>query len=227
MANSSVIVNATDNNIFYDGPKIQVNGNGASIELNGANVFDSGITVGGTNAFSFNANKNQDNMTNIIFQGAGTLNMVIDPNVTQLFFADNSVSDWNTGTLNITNFTEGVIRFGTDSNGLTSSQLSQINIVGGTGPVALNSTGYLFYQSSLSTKDFDQKADKRISYPTLATYKLMFSKPQQDVKIFDISGKMILQNKSENQSEITLGTISKGLYLIVFDNKKVEKFIKQ
>ena len=228
LANSSLIVNTADDVIFYDGLKIQVNGDNASTTLNGANVFASGLVIGGTNTFTFNVNKNQSSMTNIIFQGDGTINMVVDNSVTNLTFANNSASSWSAGAkLNITGFQEGVIRFGTDNTGLTATQLAQIFVNGGSTPVALDANGYLVFQSSLSTNDFELDKNKRISYPTLATSKLDFNKPQDNVKVFDLTGKMILENKSKNQTEISINTLKQGLYLIVFDNKKVEKFIKQ
>ncbi len=70
LANSDVIVNTQDNSVFYDGPKLQINGSGASITVNGANVFEgSNIVIGGTNDFTFNANANQDNLGVVIFSG--------------------------------------------------------------------------------------------------------------------------------------------------------------
>lgn len=143
LLNSQAIVNTLDNNIFYDGPKIQVNGNNSSIEVNGANVFVSGITVGGGNTFTFTANKNQNNMGGIVFQNNGTLNLTADNGVTNLSFEDNSASAWNSGTLNITGFKEGVIRFGTDNTGLTSGQLSQITADNGGKDLELDENGYL------------------------------------------------------------------------------------
>lgn len=150
LANSSIIVNTNDNVVFYGGLKIQVNGDDASTTLNGENVFNSGITVGGSNTFTFNVNKNQNSMTNIVFQGDGALNMVIDNSVTNLSFADNSTNAWNTGTLNITGFTEGVIRFGTDDTALTTTQLSQITADNGGQQLALDSSGFLVNIGSLN-----------------------------------------------------------------------------
>ncbi|MGB5982105.1 MAG: T9SS type A sorting domain-containing protein [Nonlabens sp.] len=145
LANSDVIVNTQDNSIFYDGPKLQVNGSGASITVNGANVFvSSNIVVGGTNNFTFNANANQDNLGVIIFSGAGSLDINIDNGVDELSFVDNSGSDWDSGTLNLIGFQDGVVRFGTDSAGLTSAQLSQINVDDGGTTLALDEDGYLY-----------------------------------------------------------------------------------
>ena len=230
-ANASVVVNSADNNVFLPvDRKIQINAINGSIDVNGANVYQGNISINGSNAFTFNANNDQNSMGLIVFSGGsadGTLNLTIDNSVTNLSFADNSASDWASGTINITGFQEGVIKFGSNNNGLTSTQLSQINVVGGTGPVALNSSGALVYQSSLSNKDFDFDSNKRISYPSVASDILTFSKSQENIKIFDLTGKMVLQNLKVNQTELTVHTLRSGIYLIQFDNSKVEKFIKQ
>ena len=225
---SQLIVNTADNSEFYNGEKIQVNANNASIVLNGENTFRAGISVGGTNTFSFSANKNQNSMKIVTLTGAGTLNMTIDNSVNNLSFENSSEATWEAvSTLNITNYQEGVLRFGTDNTGLTIAQLSQITVDGGGGTVTLNSNGYLINESSLSTDNPNIEVVKPIAYPTLASNIILFSKPQKNVKIFDLNGKMILENQSINQTEIAISSLTKGIYLIVFDNKKIEKFIKQ
>lgn len=143
LSEADVLVNTTDNNIFYNGPKVQVNGDNAFIEINGENVFASGITIAGSNTFTFTANKNQSDIQNIVFSAGGTLNLVIDNNVTNLSFTDNSGSNWNSGLLNITGFKEGIIRFGTDANGLSVGQLSQITADNNNKPLELDNNGYL------------------------------------------------------------------------------------
>lgn len=225
-ATSSLIVNTADDVIFYDGLKIQVNGNNASTTLNGANVFKSGITVGGTNTFTFNINKNQSAMTNIIFQGAGTLNLVVDNAVTNLTFANNSANPWLTGTINITGFKNGVIRFGNDNTGLTAEQLSQISATG-INAFALDSEGYLIDAATASLNDFEENTINPIAYPTLASNKIYFKKLQNNVKIFDINGKVLVHKTTVDQSEIDIETLSSGMYFILFDNKKVERFLKK
>ena len=225
---SQLIVNTADNNEFYNGEKIQVNANNASVVLNGENVFGGGVSIGGANTFGFSANKNQNSMKTVTFTGAGTLNMTIDNSVTTLSFENSSEATWEAGSaLNITNYQEGVVRFGTDNTGLTMAQLTQITVDGGGGAVALNSDGYLINESSLSTDNPNLEVVKPIAYPTLASNIILFSKPQKNVKIFDLNGKMILENQSINQTEIAISSLTKGIYLIVFDNKKIEKFIKQ
>ncbi|VGO12331.1 hypothetical protein PDESU_00883 [Pontiella desulfatans] len=62
----------------------------------------------------------------------------------QISFKDSSAVAWGTPALNITNFTDGVdsVRFGTDANGLTPTQLAGITVNGVSG-YALDSDGYL------------------------------------------------------------------------------------
>lgn len=226
LLNSSIIVNTADDVVFYDGLKIQVNGNNASTTLNGANVFKSGITVGGTNIFTFNVNKNQNAMTNIIFQGGGTLNLVVDNAVTNLSFANNSANPWLTGTVNITGFKNGVIRFGTDNTGLTAQQLSQIKATGITA-FALDSEGYLIDAATASVNDFEENTINPIAYPTISSDIINFKEAQNNVKVFDVNGRVILHNTAKNQTVLTVSSLPRGLYFVMFDNKKVEKIIKQ
>ncbi|WP_242120553.1 T9SS type A sorting domain-containing protein [Aestuariivivens sediminicola] len=230
-ANASVIVNSADNNVFLpSGRKIQINGINGSIEVNGANVFQGNISINGSNTFTFNVDNNQNNMGIITFAGGtadGTLNLDIDNSITELSFADTSGAAWNNGTLNITNFTDGVLRFGTNNGGLTTEQLAQIVVNGGSEPVALDSNGYLVLESSLSTEDLESDAVKRISYPSMATSKLSFTKPQGDVKVYDLNGRLAIHDQSKGQMELQVNTLNKGLYFIVFDDTFVEKFIKK
>lgn len=226
-ANSLLVVNTADNETFLPaGRKIQSN-NTSSIEVNGANVMQGDFSVAAANTLTINANKNQNDMKNIVFAVSGTINLNIGASVTELAFANNSASAWNSGTLNITNFTEGVVRFGTDNTGLTVDQLSKIVVDGTGGPVALDANGYLVYESSLSVSEFEENAINFIAYPTLTSDRLYFNKPQKNVKIFNLIGKLLKHNTSKNQSEIGVDFLSAGLYLIVFDNQKVEKFLKK
>lgn len=225
---SQLIVNTADNNEFYNGEKIQVNANNASVVLNGENVFGGGVSIGGANTFGFSANKNQNSMKTVTFTGAGTLNMTIDNSVTTLSFENSSEATWEAGSaLNITNYQEGVVRFGTDNTGLTSDQLTKIVVDGVSDSVGLNSDGYLVNKTSLSINEFNENVITPIAYPTLASDNIYFKKLQNNVKIFDLNGKMLLHSTSINQSKITIDKLSSGLYLIVFDNKKIEKFLKK
>ena len=142
-SNVQAIVNTVDDAVFYSGPKIQVYRDGSSLTLNGANVFASRIVISPLKTFDFIANKNQSSMSDINLS-TGTLNLTIGSGVTNLSFGDTSGSNWLNGSkLNIINYSEGIIRFGTDNTGLTADQLSKIVVNGKRGAVTLDSAGYL------------------------------------------------------------------------------------
>ena len=214
-----VVVNAADNNVFMpSGQKIQVNATGGEVELNGANVYQGNITVGGTNSFTMDLNKNQNSIGTVILSASGTLNLDVDATVTELAFADNSASSWGTGTINITGFKDGVIRFGTSNSGLTSAQLSQITVDDGSNGLALDSNGYLYsYDTSwtgTSSTDWSTGGNWSNGVPTSG----------QDVLIGEVTNAPIISGSTS----ATLGdliideadglTVSSGGSLIVNGN---------
>lgn len=228
LANAQATVNTDDNNIFYSGNKIQANGSGSSIEINGENVFASSISVGGSHSFTFNVNANQDNMNVISFSDNGTLNLVIDPSVTVLSFADNSdseITNWNNGTVNIVGYEEGVIRFGTDNTALTAEQLTQIVADNGDEAVALDPNGFLVNESSLSVKGFENTSTP-ILVSTITTNQLNFTKPQESIKVIDINGKVLINERLNNQLEMDITSLKAGNYFVIFNDKTVERFLK-
>jgi hypothetical protein len=229
-ANSVVTVNTADNGVFVpSGQKIQSNANNCSIIINGANVYQGNIGVDGTRTLTFNANKNQNSMGEIQFTGSGTgiLNLDIDDSVTELFFADNSGIDWSSGTLNITGFKEGVIKFGTDNTGLTATQLSQITANGET--LALATDGTLILESSLSIEDYDYQNKGRLSFPSvLADENLQIKIPITSYKIFNILGEQVQSVTSKKEfQEINTSNLNAGMYILTIEGKVSERFIKQ
>ncbi|MEP4669877.1 MAG: hypothetical protein ABJZ91_13710, partial [Cyclobacteriaceae bacterium] len=138
---ANVTVNTADNGVFVpSGQKVQVNNSGGSLTLNGANVYQGYLSIAGANDFLLNVNADQD-LISSLFLGTATTTIAIGPNVKSISFADNSSNSWSTGTLSITNFKNGLMKFGTTSDGLTSTQLGQIDIGGST--VYLDDDGYL------------------------------------------------------------------------------------
>lgn len=123
--------------VLNTGRKFQVNGTSQLI-LNSADAINfANITVSGSNAFTLDVNASQANMGLLTAPGALTIDL--DPSVNVLAFLDSSALDWGTGTVSINGFQENVIRFGTDGNGLTPSQLSAID----GGAYFLSNDGYL------------------------------------------------------------------------------------
>jgi len=230
-ANAVVTVNTADNNVFVpSGQKLQSNADNGSVIVNGANVYNGSFGVDASRTFTFDVNANQNSMENITFTGSasGTLNIDVDNSVTELFFADNSGNDWGSGSVNITGFQDGVLRFGTDANGLTAAQLSQITANGSADPLALDSNGFLIFESSLSVDDFlSEDTLTTIAYPTTVENVLFFKRPKDHVVIYDLNGREIISNHERGQTQIELSGLRQGLYMVVFDNSITEKFVKK
>lgn len=137
LANSKLAVNG--GTVLNAAQKFQVNGTGAVLELNAANAINgANVVVGGSNNFLLDVNANQLNMGSINV-ATGILTIDIANGVTALHFANSSGITWGTGTVQIVGFQEGVIRFGVDDSGLTSTQLLAIN----GGIFSLDASGYL------------------------------------------------------------------------------------
>lgn len=140
---ASVIANTADDEVFVpSGKKIQLNANNGTVVLNGSNIYQGILTVGGTNSFRMEVNKNQPNMQALNIN-LGALTVVIGSDVSLISFSE---GNWTTGTLVVENFKNGVLKFGTTSDALDAGQLSQIDIGGGA--VSLDDNGYLIATSS-------------------------------------------------------------------------------
>jgi hypothetical protein len=142
--NGNVIVNTVaDGTFLKSGISIETDAastTGHTITINTANVFKGNIAIT-DNPVSLAINANQSAVGTIVM-GSGTLNLALDTAVTDLAFADNSVSIWKTGTLAITGAGVDEVSFGTTSSGITLAQLSQITM-DGTPNASINSTGHV------------------------------------------------------------------------------------
>lgn len=127
-ANSGVISNSTvANGLLNSGAKIQVNGSGGSLTLNGAGAMGGNIVIGASNSLTLNANADQSNMGFLDLDNDSSLNISLGALISELAFGSSAAIDWGTGTVSITGFKENTIRFGTDASGLTSAQLAAID----------------------------------------------------------------------------------------------------
>ena len=142
-----------------------------TITLNTADFLDANVQVNAGSELTLNVDANQANLKQIVFSGAtGTtnattaklkLNMATDKTVT---FTDSSAQNWGTGTLEITGFKDGTIRFGTSNTGLTLTQLSQIKDSSDSSrKFILDASGYLrsvdLTTSTISTSSTQIEAD--------------------------------------------------------------------
>ena len=124
----TIISNVSDDGTFLkSGGLLNVTKDGAKITVNGANTLKGNIAVGDYNP-TLTINKNQS-AVGTITMGSGTLSLSLATAVTSVAFADNSSSDWGTGSLVITGAGVDEVSFGT-SNGLTESQLAKISLNG-------------------------------------------------------------------------------------------------
>lgn len=138
---AALTVDTADNMPFYEGGKFQHNATDVTAVLNSANVIgdDTGINVNGKSAtYTFNAD---EDLGNLLLRD-GQLHLVLGDTVTSLSFDDSSAQDWVGGSVIITNFRSGVIQFGTDAAGLTSTQITQI-ATDVSGTLMMDASGYL------------------------------------------------------------------------------------
>ncbi|MCF7674164.1 MAG: leucine-rich repeat protein, partial [Akkermansiaceae bacterium] len=113
-----------------------------TLTLGANNVLPDTTVVSIGNA-TLNAETFADTAGTLDVTGSATINLGTGA---ALAFADSSVIDWTGGTLNLTGtFVSGTsLRFGTNSSGLTSTQLALISEAG-SDSFALDSNGYLTY----------------------------------------------------------------------------------
>ncbi len=128
--------------------KFQVNGTDSELELNSENALNGpNVIVSGSSDFLIDINAAQDDIGYLKFYD-GIVTLDLDAAVTNVVaFDDSSAQTWGTGGVVISNFMPNIIRFGTDANGLTSSQLASFSAYDVNGievsDLAIDSSGYL------------------------------------------------------------------------------------
>ena len=136
----TIISNVADDGTFLKSAgSLNVTKDGASITVNGANTLKGNIAIGDFSP-TLTINKNQSAIGTITM-GSGTLNLALATDVTSAAFADNSSSDWGTGSLVITGAADNEVSFGTDASGITAAQLAQITMSGS--QAVISNTGKL------------------------------------------------------------------------------------
>ena len=210
-----------------------------TITLNTANYLDANVQMNAGSELTINVNANQANLKQIVFSGAtGTtnattaklkLNMAVD---TQVTFSDSSLQDWGTGTMEITGFVGGRIRFGNSNSALTSTQLGLIkDIVDPNRLFGLDALGYLFDSSTLGTNDVEFANNSISLYPNPANDVLNISSSNSITKIevFDMQGRNVASNN--NASNVNVAALGKGVYIVIveLENRSVvaKQFIKE
>ena len=210
-----------------------------TITLNTANYLDANVQMNAGSELTINVNANQANLKQIVFSGAtGTtnattaklkLNMAID---TQVTFSDSSLQDWGTGTMEITGFVGGRIRFGNSNSALTSTQLGLIRDIDVPSRLfGLDALGYLVDSSTLGTNDVEFANNSISLYPNPANDVLNISSSNSITKIevFDMQGRNVASNN--NASNVNVAALGKGAYIVIveLENRSVvaKQFIKE
>jgi hypothetical protein len=126
-----------------------------TLTLGTPNYLDANLQMNGAAELTLNVNENQANLKKIVFSSASTaklkLIMTTDKTVN---FTNSSTENWGTGTLQITGFQEGKIKFGSSNSALTSTQLGLIkNTDDLTKLFKLSDQGYLYYSTTLVLGD--------------------------------------------------------------------------
>jgi len=210
-----------------------------TITLNTPNYLDANVQMNAGSELTINVNANQANLKQIVFSGAtGTtnattaklkLNMAVD---TQVTFSDSSLQDWGTGTMEITGFVGGRIRFGNSNSALTSTQLGLIRDIDVPSRLfGLDALGYLVDSSTLGTNDVEFANNSISLYPNPANDVLNISSSNSITKIevFDMQGRNVASNN--NASNVNVAALGKGVYIVIveLENRSVvaKQFIKE
>ncbi|WP_298238590.1 T9SS type A sorting domain-containing protein [uncultured Algibacter sp.] len=192
--------------------KYQVNGT-SSLSLNKVDIMRTGYNVVDGVVFTLNINANQPSMGVIDFANGATAsaiyNIVIDPAVTNIGFADSSTKSWDGGVVNITGFKNKLIKVGV--GGLTEDQLAAITADGQTG-ITIDTQGFL-NNPILSTKT--QDAFKFSVYPNPVSNTLNINSKEvlSSVKVYSLLGKRVLQ-LTNNLESINVSSLSNGVYIL-------------
>ena len=125
--NGKLTVSSAKNKFKTSGTKIIVN-TGGNMTINSEDILKSTIQVDSDKTLNLTINSNQSNAGLITMADSAKINLSIDPSVTSIAFADNSSSSWGNGKIIITGFKDDVISFGNNASGLTTSQLSKLDI---------------------------------------------------------------------------------------------------
>ena len=126
-----------------------------TLALNSVNLLDANVQVNGASELTLNVSANQANLKQIVFSGATTAKLKLNKSAgTEVAFANSSAQNWGTGTVEITGFQEGKIKFGSSNTALTSIQLGLIKDMADLGKTfRLSDQGYLYYSTTIIPGD--------------------------------------------------------------------------
>jgi trimeric autotransporter adhesin len=126
-----------------------------ALSLGTADYLNANLQMNGAAELTLNVIANQANLKQIVFSAATTaklkLNMSTD---IQIAFTNSSTENWGTGTVQITGFQEGKIKFGSSNTALTATQLGLIKDTADLSKTfKLSDQGYLYYSTTIIPGD--------------------------------------------------------------------------
>ncbi|GAB1308851.1 hypothetical protein KH5_15340 [Urechidicola sp. KH5] len=211
--------------------KLQANGTGSIITLDTPNVVETAEIRASTKpaqagrelTVKINANQTLNNA--IKMKAPNTiLHLEIDPSVTCVQMGPNNINDTNwepTATVNIINYREGVLKFGTDATSLNNGALlSRITINGTTpGPgdgaaLSLDVNGNVVGAENLALSVKDYNAFEFAVYPNPANDVIQVQTQEiiNAAEVFDMLGKKVVHSQTIEQ--INISNLTSGLYML-------------
>lgn len=231
---TNVIISTNASHVVTDDLLVSSGQNGINnLTINTADCIESTLKVANLNTLNLNVNANLSNMGPLNMKSTScVLNLTIDNAVTAINFDESDNLTFDAGAVvNITGFKENVLRFGTDTNGLTTTQLSQF-VADGAGlgkSLELDAQGYLIVAATASnshTENIDVRLKSNVVKEELEIVGDAFI---EQVEVFDLSGNLILSNLS-NEKTVNVSQLSTGVYIakIKTSNKVFSmKFVKK
>ena len=213
-------------------PDIAANG---SVIVNGKNSYNGNVMVQRNKDFTLKFNADQAD-AGLIDLDSGKLKLFMNANVDTLAFDDASQVSWGSGIFEINGLIDNVIRFGTNATGLTSTQLSQIDIGGGNN-VIIDSlgriSGKLVTQSTFTNAGgnhlWSNKANWSNGIPNVPTASVILNDSiivDKNVDIAQIKLSQATKNvavTSVGDSTLTLN--GKGVMAVVQNNSQNKNFV--
>ena len=226
---STMVSNTTVPNGFLPiGGQLQIGVGGAFVEINGENTMSGRINKTGGGPCTVDFNSNQNSMGTISI-ASNDLVLDVDPSVTSLQFASSSNIVWNeNSTLTITNFENGIIRFGDTDTTLTSQQLSQIDIGGAM--AGLDEDGFLRNDVEVGLSELAPVAGLTITPNPVIDGHVEVSYDQLiqtgKVSTYNVLGHLVNQRMINNESRLSIDISSEpsGLYFVTIEDTTEGKY---
>ena len=227
---ADVTVNTANGNKFSTF-KIQANGAG-TLTVNTANVLENYFQM--QNDFNLELNASQNDIGSIRFKNEGsgqTFNLKMGSGVVAKF--QSYTEKWAGNTVNIENFVDGNVFFGTNNTGFAQTDIDRITIEGSAptvgDPLVLDTNGSLWYTSTLSVKDHTAFEFAVYPNPVKDVLTINTQEPLQKIEVADLLGRTVFKQNNVSKS-VDVSSLNKGVYILKLTSEKgisTKKIIKE